>query len=220
MEGVFVIPEMLPESKLEAIRGLITGAEFVDGKSTATGMAQSVKKNEQLNANKVPGLMKILTDAVVNDPLFRQLTMPRTVANLMINRYQVGMSYGAHVDAAVMTSGHRADISFTLVLSPAESYEGGELVLETGLGDQKIRQTAGSLVLYPTGVVHRVMPVTRGERLAVVGWVESRIRDVRQRQILIDLEMVRKNYLEQTGHDRYADLLLKTSSNLRRMWDS
>lgn len=220
MEGVFIIPQMLDQPQLEHIRELIAGAAFVDGKSTASGMAQTVKNNEQLSVSKVPGLMKILTDAVVNDTLFRQLTMPRTVANLMINRYQTGMSYGAHVDAAVMSSGHRADISFTLVLSPAASYDGGELALETSLGEQKVREEAGTLVLYPTGVVHRVLPVTRGERLAVVGWVESRIRDVRQRQVLIDLDLVRKNHLEQIGHDRYADLLLKTSSNLRRMWDN
>ena len=61
--------------------------------------------------------------------------------------------------------------------------------------------------------------VTRGERLVVVGWVQSRIRDPQKRQMLLDLDTVRKRYLDKVGHDDGADLLLKTSNNLRRLWD-
>lgn len=219
MDSIYVLKDLLSPEQLEQTRAQLTDDVFVDGRSTAAGMAKAVKHNEQVDADKVPGLMALLTQAVVGNPLFRQLAMPRAVSNLMVSRYREGMGYGTHTDAAVMKTGHRSDISFTLFLNGPDAYDGGELALETPFGEQRVKLQAGSLILYPTGGLHRVLPVTRGERLVVVGWVQSRIRDSRQREILLDLDQVRKVYLDKVGHDRMADLLLKASTNLRRMWD-
>lgn len=128
-------------------------------------------------------------------------------------------SMGMHTDSAIMNTGYRSDISFTLSLTDPETYEGGELVMETSFGEQPIKIPAGTLIIYPTGGLHRVAPVTQGVRLVVVGWVQSRIRDAAKRQILLDMHQARKAYLQKVGHDRNADLMFKSSENLRRMWD-
>jgi PKHD-type hydroxylase len=219
MDSVYTIADVLSAEQLEQTHGMLRNELFVDGKSTAGGMARAVKHNEQVELEQLPGLMKLLVQAVVQHPNFLQLAMPRTVSNLLVSRYLPGMSYGTHTDAAIMKTGHRSDISFTLFLNQPADYEGGELSLETPFGEQRVKLPAGSLILYPTGGLHQVLPVTRGERLVVVGWVQSRIRDSRRREILLDLDQVRKAYLEKVGHDRVADLLLKSSVNLRRMWD-
>lgn len=219
MNAVYTLQNVLTPEQLQQVLGWLTDDVFVDGKLTATGMAQAVKLNQQVDASKVPGLMELLSQAVLGHPLFRQLAMPRAVSKLMVSRYQEGMAYGTHTDAAIMDTGHRSDISFTLFLNDPDAYEGGDLALETAFGEQRIKLKAGSLILYPTGGLHRVLPVTRGERLVVVGWVQSRIRDAHKREIVLELDQVRKAYLDKVGHDRMADLLLKSTINLRRMWD-
>ncbi|MFA5546949.1 MAG: Fe2+-dependent dioxygenase [Porticoccaceae bacterium] len=219
MDSVFVIKDIFSAAVVSEALERIKAVPFHDGSKTASGMARSVKHNEQLPIEEVPGLTALITANMLEHRLFRQLTMPRAVANIMVSRYQVGMSYGTHTDAAVMPSGHRSDISFTLFLSDPDTYKGGELVLESSFGNHPVRLKAGSMIVYPTGELHRVSPVTEGERIALVGWVESRIRDARKRQIVLDLDKARAAYLEKVGHDRYADLLMKSVTNLRRMWD-
>jgi len=219
MDSVFVLKNILSPAVLNELRQKIAECEFVDGRSTASGMAAEVKNNEQLDAGDVRDLVPLMEKWVLTNSYFRALAFPRAVSNVLVSRYREGMSYGLHSDNAVLSSGHRSDISFTLFLSEADDYEGGELVLCSGIGDQAVKLDAGSLILYPSGVLHRVNTVTRGERLVIVGWVQSHIRDPQQRQMLLDLDTVRRRYLDKVGHDEAADLLLKTSHNLRRLWN-
>ena len=182
-------------------------------------MAAAVKNNEQLEAADTKALLPLIDEWVARNPHFVALSFPRAVSTVLVSRCREGMGYGLHSDNAVLNSGYRSDISFTLSLSDPADYDGGELVLRSGFGDQAVKLEAGSLILYPSGAPHRVNTVTRGERLVVVGWVQSRIRDPQKRQMLLDLDTVRKRYLDKVGHDDGADLLLKTSNNLRRLWD-
>jgi PKHD-type hydroxylase len=147
----------------------------------------------------------------------RTLVRPARWSNLMFSRYGPGQEYGLHADNAGMidTDGWpmRTDVSFTVFLSDPDTYEGGALFIEDGAGGRAFRPPAGSAVFYPTGLLHRVMPVTAGERLACVGWVQSLVRRPDQREILFDLEGLRD---EATGD---ASLTLdKTLGNLLRMW--
>ena len=219
MDSFYILKNLLDAERVAELLSMLQDAHYEDGKESATGMARNVKNNEQIGVSQVPGLLEFFNAHVVRHPLFRQLTMPRHISNIMIGRYGPGMSYGRHTDSAMLRSGYRADISFTLFLADPESYEGGELAMETAFGEKKLKLPAGSLVLYPTGILHEVKEVTAGERIVAVGWVQSRVRDSRLREILLDLDRVRADYLKKVGHDSTADLLLKTSSNLRRMWD-
>lgn len=218
MNDVHVIPNVLSAEQLLQVHAQLQSLQFADGKNTAFGMAKSVKNNQQLTAKQAPQLIQSLAKLVTGNRTLRLLSQPSRFTPPMVSHYGEGMSYGTHTDSAVI-QGVRGDLSYTLFLAEPSTYDGGELALETPLGEQKIKLSAGSLVLYHTGVLHRVAPVTRGARLAAVGWIQSRIRDPRQRQTVIDLELVRAMHLKSSGHDRAADLLLKVSHNLRRMWE-
>jgi len=201
------------------ILSALDDAEFVSGSTTASGMAENVKSNEQVPLDKVPQLKKQVLEVISSHAEFQYLTMPKLISNLLISRYLPGMRYGTHTDNAVMGTGGRSDLSFTLMLSDQESYEGGELCMETSFGEQAVRIPAGAMLLYPTGGLHRVAEVKTGQRIAIVGWIQSRVRDAAKRQILHDLDRSRQAYLKAVGHDRTADLMFKSTVNLRRMWD-
>jgi PKHD-type hydroxylase len=131
------------------------------------------------------------------------------------------MEYGSHTDDALMGAPQhrmRTDLAFTLFLSDASTYEGGALALESAVGRQEVKLSAGDAFLYPAGAIHSVTEVTRGVRLAAVGWVESFVRGPARREILYDLSLSRAR-LAEAGAPR-ADVLRldKTISNLLRMW--
>jgi PKHD-type hydroxylase len=139
----------------------------------------------------------------------------------MFSRYEPGMTYGAHTDDALMGPNDdklRTDLAFTIFLADRETYDGGALVIGSPLGEQEIALDAGDAILYPAGSIHYVAPVTRGARLAAVGWVQSFIADAGQRELLFDLSVTRSR-LANAGVAREELLALdKSISNLLRMW--
>jgi PKHD-type hydroxylase len=114
--------------------------------------------------------------------------------------------------------GVRSDVSFTLALTKPEDYEGGELVMETTAGEQAFKLPAGHVIAYPSTTLHRVAPVTRGERLAAVGWLQSQLRDPQHRELLYDLDLARRSLFDREGKTREFDLMSKVSANLLRLW--
>src|SRR5882724_7953048 len=135
----------------------------------------------------------------------------------MFSAYEPGMRYGSHVDDALM-QGMRTDVSFTLFLSERESYDGGELVIESAAGEDAVKLPAGSMVAYPSTALHHVAPVTRGTRLAAVGWVRSYVRDSARREMLFDLDTARRQLFAREGKSAEYDLVSKSLANLMRMW--
>jgi PKHD-type hydroxylase len=114
--------------------------------------------------------------------------------------------------------GLRTDLSFTVFLSEPEAYHGGAVIVEDLFEARAIKLSAGSMILYPSTTLHRVEPVARGERLAVVGWVQSLIRDEAQREILFDLDQAVDACFASEGKTQQFDRLAKTRANLLRMW--
>lgn len=155
-------------------------AAFEDGKKTAGWQARSVKNNLQASGADADNATSLVKEQLLHHPVFKAAAIPKTFVKLMVSRYLPGMEYGTHVDDALM-AGIRTDLSFTLSLRDPETYSGGELVIEGNDGDTAIKLPAGCLILYPTTSLHRVAPVTEGERLAIVGWVRSYIRSAENR---------------------------------------
>ena len=162
-----------------------------DGKTTAGGAAKDAKNNQQADpaATSVRGARTKIESALRGSSVFTAAAQPAAFARILLSRYESGMAYGDHVDAAYM-DGVRADLSFTLFLNDPDQYEGGELVIDTAGQTDEIKLPAGALVLYPSTSIHRVAPVTNGVRLAAVGWVKSRIRSSDARAVLYDLACV------------------------------
>jgi PKHD-type hydroxylase len=215
---MIVITDVIDAKLLETLRTGLQQAPFADGKATAGVTAREVKSNQQADAAdpKVKELAGLVRQALDRNTLFQAYTRPARLTGVMFNRYGVGDTYGMHVDEPVMGRGARmrTDFSYTLFLSDPESYEGGELTVAATEGARKAKPKAGSMVVYSTGDLHRVQPVTKGERLAAVGWVQSLIRGAQERAILFDLARVRTGMA--TGDSRL--LLDKAIGNLVRLW--
>ena len=208
---------VLTADEIAGLRTRLLAQTFADGRATAGWHAKQVKNNSQLTSGPVAEAARAEIEAALRrHQVFAAGVMPKII-QLMTNLYGEGQSYGRHVDDAYM-AGMRTDVSLTLFLSDPESYDGGELVIETAAGEQPVKLPAGAAIVYPSTALHRVNPVTRGQRLACVGWVESRVRDPGEREILFDLDRARRGLFETHGKTAEFDLVSKSMANLLRRW--
>lgn len=195
-------------------------APWRPGAQTAGWHARTVKHNRQLDRDTPlqRALAEELSGLLAAHPLVQAMAFPRHIHGILFSRSGAGEGYGRHVDNAWMAGG-RSDLSFTLFLSDPADYEGGDLVLETSCGEQSLRLPAGHACLYPSTLLHRVEPVRQGERLVAVGWIESRIRQQEQRELLFDLDTARRALFQRSGKDEVFDLLCRSYANLLRRWE-
>ncbi len=212
--------DVLNQEELHAVRKGLATASFQDGRVTAGPVARRVKNNEQARGDDpdVIALARRIRIALQDHPLVRTKIRPVNWSRLMFSRYGAGQQYGLHADDAIITDADgwplRTDISFTLFLSDPGAYDGGALSIRDQGGDRHFRPEAGSAIFYSTGQLHSVTPVTRGARLACVGWVQSLVRGADRLELLADLEQIRGD----PGHGESSLLLDKAIGNLIRMW--
>jgi len=215
---ILQIADCLEATDLEAVLETAARAGFVSGKTTAGRVARTVKSNLQAEESaEIRGLLELVERRLRLNPLIQSVARPKHFVKLMLSRYESGMAYGSHIDNAVM-KGRRTDLSFTLFLCDPQHYDGGELVLEDSSGERAWKPAAGSLLLYPSTTLHRVAEVTSGERLAVVGWIESHVKSAEQRAILFDLERAMSDEFDRHGKTEQYDRLSKSFNNLMRLW--
>lgn len=79
--------------------------------------------------------------------------------------------YSWHGDIGPMVS-HRK-ISMVLQLTDPTEYEGGDLEISIGSIILKVPRKKNSLTIFPSFVLHRVLPVTSGERRSLVSWISG-----------------------------------------------
>jgi PKHD-type hydroxylase len=215
---ILAIADVLVGADLEEVRTRLASAPFVDGKATAGWAAKLVKANQQASDTpEISRLCALIKTRLAEHALFALATRPKAIMGPLFSRYLPGQAYGLHVDDALI-GGMRTDISFTLFLSAPQNYDGGELIIDTPAGEEAFKLAAGCLLSYPATVLHRVAPVTRGERLAAAGWVRSFIRDPAQRELLFDLETARRRLFDRHGKTAEDDLIAKCTGNLMRLW--
>lgn len=218
---LITLPELLNEAQVAKLKEIVTGANFVDGKLSAGMAAERVKENQELE--QLPELQqrlnRILMASIAHNPRFRSFALPNRMADFIVARYQPGMHYGDHVDDPIMGGGKfRTDVSMTIFLNEPDSYEGGELVIRTPFGDQKVKLAAGSAVVYPSRSVHGVADVTRGERLVALTWIQSFVRDPGQRELLFELDQARELLLQREPDADHTKAVDRSYANLLRMW--
>jgi PKHD-type hydroxylase len=215
---ILAIADVLSAADVAEVRAALATATFVDGRATAGWSARLVKSNLQAGASPEVERVRTLVETRLGEhAVFSLATRPKTFLGPLFSRYQPGHAYGAHVDDALM-GGIRSDVSFTLFLSEPDSYDGGELVIDSTAGEEAFKLAPGTVITYPATTLHRVAPVTRGERLAAAGWVRSYIRDAGRRELLFDLETARRRIFDRDGKTAEGDLLAKCAANLLRMW--
>jgi PKHD-type hydroxylase len=216
---LLTIADVLSSSDVAAIHKAVTDGKitFRDGGQTAGWQAKAVKRNEQATGPTAASLMEDVRAKLMAHPVFTAAAAPKLLTGMLLSRYTPGMTYGTHVDNALM-GGIRTDLSFTLFLSAPDTYDGGALVIEGNGEETEIKLPAGGLVLYPTTSLHRVDELTSGERLAIVGWVRSFIRNHDHRETLFDLENAIATLRLQNADRALINQLLKVRANLQRNW--
>ena len=214
------IPDIFTQEEVTDILDKLSAAEFIDGKKTAGWNARGVKNNEQLKSNDptATALKEMVRKKLSKNFRFQSTVRPKNIHTLLFSRYEVGMSYGRHNDNAMMAGKWRTDVSFTIWLTPPDTYKGGDLVIEGPSREDKYRLKVGSAITYPSSTLHRVDPITEGSRWAIVGWVQSWIRDPAQREILYDLDTARRSIFDTKGKTKEFDLVSKSMTNLLRSW--
>lgn len=223
---LIAIPDMLTPDEVARVRTIIDAAEWVDGNVTSGHQSALAKRNRQLPEDSAAAREAgaLVLDALGRSPLFIAAALPLKVFPPLFNRYAGGEDFGLHVDAAVRIQRGsdfriRADLSATLFLADPDSYDGGELVVEDQFGPQTVKLPAGHMVLYPASSLHRVTPVTRGERAASFFWLQSMVRDDAERRILFDLDQgVQQVASVQGSGDPATVKLTGVYHNLLRRW--
>jgi len=212
------IADVLTPDAVEALRqSLAVEAVFSSGKATAGWAARDVKNNEQASGPAAQAAIEQVKVALLGNALFQSAARPKTFVKLLVSRYKPGMAYGVHVDDALM-GGIRTDMSFTLFLAEPRTYEGGELVIEGPDGESDFKLLPGHLILYQTTSLHHVAEVTKGERLAIVGWVRSFIRSPEQREVLFEMDQVIAKLRAAQAPREDMNQALKVRNSLLRMW--
>lgn len=221
---ILTIGDVLDQAGLEKAQQMLAEVRWKDGVATAGPVASQVKRNEQANlaGDKGGKLHDFLFNAVKQNKVVQIASRPHKWSRVIVSRTMKSGGYGRHMDNAIMGGGlnwMRTDLSFTLFLSDPETYEGGELVIDLAGSTQSFKLKAGDLLLYPSTTLHQVSDVLSGERLVCVGWIESRVREASQRELLFDLQNLRTE-LSKTLSAQSAELLTldKSISNLLRMW--
>ena len=218
------LPDLITAEELARLRQGLATATWRDGRTSAGTQAAQAKNNQQASgpAAELQPLQAMILGALERHPLLLSAALPKRVLPPTFNRYSGSRNhYGNHVDQAIRQHGEhrvRTDLSGTLFLSDPTDYDGGELVLVEESGERRVKLPAGHLVLYTTNRVHRVEPVTRGERLAAFFWIESLVRSAEQRQILFDMDMALMRLRERDGDSAEAVVLVGTYHNLLRLW--
>ncbi|MCB1671774.1 MAG: Fe2+-dependent dioxygenase [Gammaproteobacteria bacterium] len=218
------IPGILSSDEAARMRAALLDTTWVDGKVTAGHQSGRVKHNQQLpeDSKLAREQGQQILRALQGNGLFMSAALPQRVFPPLFNRYRGGGFFGNHVDNAIRhipgAGQIRTDLSATLFLSEPEEYEGGELMIDDTYGAHQVKLKAGSLVLYPSTSLHRVTPVTHGERVCAFFWVQSLVRDDGQRTLLFDLDMSIHRLRQQLGDHEAIVAQTGIYHNLLRRW--
>jgi len=219
------IADVFTADEVDEMRTRLLAEPWVDGKVTAGQRSARDKFNRQLNEDSALGLLfgqRILARLSEN-ALFMSAALPKRIYPPLFNRYSGGEAFGFHIDNAIrgikgVRERVRTDLSATLFLTDPQTYDGGELVIRDTFGERSVKLPAGHLVLYPGTSLHKVNPVTRGERVAAFFWIESLVREDSQRSLLLDMDVAIQRLNAQHADDESLLQLSGVYHNLLRRW--
>ncbi len=219
----YLTSQLLIQEEIEAlIKNLKKENTFwEDGKKTAGSHASMVKNNLQLNRESEISkkLSHSIKKKILSSPLIKSFALPKIIHGIMFTRSLHNMQYGRHIDNPFMSSG-RSDLSFTIFLSDKGTYDGGELIIEEMNSEKEFKLNSGEIIIYPSTYLHSVKKIKKGERLVCVGWIESYVKSIEEREYLFDLDAGAKGLLAKNGRSDELDLIFKSYSNLLRLLGS
>ena len=214
------IKGLLTQAEVARLTALSREVKFVEGR--ISNPANTTKDNLQadLGDPKYQESTDIVATAFARSREFNDFAMPKRIAPPLLCRYEPGMKYGAHADAALIPQGDnplRSDISCTVFIGEPSTYEGGELVTHLGTRPVVFKGEPGDAIVYPSTMLHEVKPVRSGQRLVSITFIESRIADEHRRNQLYELnEIGALEGLKMSWQNRVRLELVR--QNLLRMW--
>nr|WP_218174563.1 Fe2+-dependent dioxygenase [Pseudomonas sp. IPO3774] len=219
------IPGLLSAEEVEVAVATLLDQPWVDGKVTAGQRSARAKNNRQLSED-APVAIRLgeqILSRLSDNALFMSAALPKKIYPPLFNRYSGGEAFDWHIDNAIrglkgVRERVRTDISATLFLADPASYDGGELVIRDTFGEHAVKLPAGHLLIYPGSSLHKINPVTRGERIASFFWVESLVREDSQRQLLLDMDVAIQRLTAQHADDHALLQLSGAYHNLLRRW--
>ena len=215
----YLTHQLLNSEELEILKKNLDKKELFweDGKQTAGKHAAELKNNLQLkrDSNISKKFSSLIIKKILSNDLIKSFALPKNIHGTIFSKSKSGMKYGRHIDNAYMSSG-RADLSFTIFLNCKKDYEGGALSIESFNSEEKFKLNAGEIIIYPSTYLHSVDEVLNGERLVFIGWIESYVKSIEDREYLFDLDAAARSLLAKYGRSDELDLIFKSYSNFLR----
>ena len=216
----YLTHQLLNPEELKTIRENLDNDDICweNGKKTAGSHASIVKNNLQLDrkSDVSKQLSQLIKNIILSNQLIKSFTLPKQIHGVMFTKSSKDMHYGRHVDNPFMSSG-RSDLSFTISLTSINAYEGGELTIENINSDKEFKLNNGEIVIYPSTYLHSVKKVKNGERIVCVGWIDSYVKSIEEREYLFDLDAGARGLLAKYGRSDELDLIFKSYSNILRL---
>ena len=217
----YLTHKLLSPEELKILRKNLNNNDlsWEDGKQTAGEHAAKVKNNLQLkrDSDLSKNLSELITKKILSNEIIKSFALPKKIHGTIFTKSKTGMKYGRHIDNPYMSSG-RADLSFTIFLNGKENYKGGFLSIESFNSEEKFKLNAGEIIVYPSSYLHSVEEVIDGERLVFIGWIESYVKSIEEREYLFDLDAAARSLLAKYGRSDEVDLIFKSYSNfLKRL---
>ena len=216
----YLTSQLLIQEEIEALIKNLKNENTLweDGKKTAGSHASKVKNNLQLNRESEISkkLSHLIKKKILSSPLIKSFALPKIIHGIMFTKSLNSMHYGRHIDNPFMSSG-RSDLSFTISLTDKSKYEGGELIIEEMNSEKEFKLNKGEIIIYPSTYLHSVKEIKNGERIVCVGWIESYVKSIEQREYLFDLDAGARGLLTKNGRSDELDLIFKSYSNLLRL---
>jgi PKHD-type hydroxylase len=216
------IKNLLTAADIARLTAMADELSFVDGR--LSNPANLSKDNLQADPRdaKYAESVQLLQGAILRSREFADFALPRRIAPPLLCRYEPGMKYGAHADSALIQLGGtrlRSDLSCTIFIADPASYEGGELAIVAGNQTVAFKGAAGDAIVYPSTLLHEVVPVRSGQRLVAITFIESLIADQHQRTQVFELNEIAAlegNTMKWESRVR----LDVVRQNLMRMWST
>lgn len=188
-----VVKNVLSPEEVEQVRSIARSVRFIDGR--ASNPHNLAKDNQQMDPSQPDAqrASNIAGAAIARNQEIANFVFPKRIAAPLLARYEPGMKYGAHADAPFLPLPNgplRSDVSGTIWIADPSTYDGGELTIHLGTEKVSVKGEPGAMVVYPSTTLHEVTPVTRGQRLVMITFIESVVSDQTDRELLFTLNEV------------------------------
>lgn len=218
---IVTIRNALPATSIDRIDKLASEVEFIkEPKMPRVHLKGKAAQQPRKDDPALKEIRSIIVNGLMRNEAFTSAALPLRMTAPALNYAEPGMQDGEVIQMPLVAGSPsvRTDLAMMLFLTPKDAYDGGELAISTDVGTRRLKLDRGGLVLYSTSATHRVEPVSRGSRLAIVSWVQSLVRQRDHRALLAELARIEALALKGATTAQTSMHLRRARATLVRMW--